>query len=829
MDKLFTPGEAAEIAGGSLFGNSGLAHISIQKISADSRNISNPESTLFVALPGSSQDGTSFIPSLLHQGVRCFIVPETFFPVVSNDGIFIRVKNPLAALQKLAAFHRKKFNYPVVGITGSNGKTIIKEWLFQLLQDERTIVKSPRSYNSQLGVPLSLLQMSGKHNLGIFEAGISQPGEMEALERMIQPEIGIISNLGPPHQENFKSFVEKGTEKLILFKHSKTLIWCADHDDITQMVKKNLNSGTEYFSWSRKGHPADLQVNATVRTEEGWEVKAISKGVNFDFSLRFRDEASLENALHCLAFLVWMGYDAPFIRRGMEGLEPLSMRLEMKKGKNHCTLINDSYSADLSSLTVALDFLKQQNQHPVKSVFLSDILQTGLEPNELYANVGHLLQQAGISKVFCVGNQIPVLKKHFNGKFEVFLGTDDLISYLQKVFISNEAILVKGARVFEFEKVVEALTETIHQTVLEVNLTALGQNFRYFRSKVPAGTKVMAMVKAYSYGSGTHEVANALQFSGANYLCVAYADEGIALKKAGIALPIMVMNPEISAVQSIISNDLEPEIFSFRMLMAVAETISAGVPGSQKPLPIHLKFDTGMHRLGFQPDEVQMVVEILKQNPGLRVASVFSHLAASDEPEKDDFTRKQVKTLISISEALELKLGYPFDRHILNSAGILRFPEYAFEMVRLGIGLYGFSPVEKEKSKIAQVGCLKTVVSQVRLVKAGEPVGYSLMDVSEKERKIAVVAIGYADGIPRSFGNGKGKMWLNGKFAPTVGNICMDMCMLDITGLDAKEGDQVIVFGPAYPVDDFSRDAGMIPYEILTGISHRVKRVYFEE
>ncbi|MFO7829218.1 MAG: bifunctional UDP-N-acetylmuramoyl-tripeptide:D-alanyl-D-alanine ligase/alanine racemase, partial [Bacteroidales bacterium] len=735
---------------------------------------------------------------------------------------FLLVDDTLKALQKLAAAHRKKFNYPVVGITGSNGKTIVKEWLFHLLQGKKNVIRNPKSYNSQVGVPLSVWLMSEMNGLAIFEAGISMPGEMEKLEKIICPDIGMITNIGESHQENFSDYKQKTTEKLKLFEHCKQIIYCKDHSIIHQEIIAGF-SNKKVFTWSEKAD-ADLKILNKSRKEHSTLIEYQFKNQKSNITIPFTDAASVEDAIHVLAVLYAIEIIPEDFQQKFETLPSVAMRLELKKGINNCTVINDSYNSDLNSLSIALNYLEQQNQHSQKTLIISDILQSGKKEEELYHEVAKLLKKYHVDRLVGIGEAISRQEKLFKIPKSIYTSTSDFLNNISKKSFVDEAILLKGARSFHFEKISSVLEEKSHRTVLEINLNAMVHNLNYFRSKLKPGTKIMAMVKALSYGSGTFEIANVLQYQRVDYLGVAFADEGVALREAGIKTPIIVMNPEQNSFDLMIEHQLEPEVYNFLVLNKFGEAVkNAG----EEHYPIHLKLDTGMHRLGFMEHEINQLIDELKEQNSIKVKSVFSHLAASDEDMHDFFTREQVQLFDTMSKKIVKALKYPVLMHIANSAGIERFPEAQLDMVRLGIGLYGISAVNQEQ--LATVSTLKSTVIQVKQVKQDETIGYSRNATAHKDMTIAIVPVGYADGLNRKLGNGRGKLFINGFLVPIVGNVCMDMCMVDITGCNVHEGDEVIVFGKEQSVIDLANTLETIPYEIFTSVSSRVKRVYYQE
>lgn len=790
------------------------------QIVTDSRTLTSPGLSMFIAIKGERHDGHAFIHDLYQHGVRCFLA-ESSYSQFEPDATYLIVNNSLEAFHKIAAYHREKFNIPVIGITGSNGKTIVKEWIYQSLHHQLSVVRSPKSYNSQIGVPLSAWLIEPQHQLAILEAGISLPGEMEKLEKIIQPTIGIFTHLGEPHQENFSSMEEKAAEKMKLFKNCKTLIYCCDHVIIENLLL-NEYQHLEKIGWS-KLQPAFLEVKKILKQGSRISVEYLSKGETGAFEIPFIDEASVENALHVATLLFYLGYSGKFVAEALLNLSPVAMRLELKQGVNQCTIINDSYNSDLGSLSIALDFLLNQRQHTKKTVILSDILQSGHTAQQLYGEVAALINNKGINRFIGIGVDIGKFQQLFSPDSRFFAGTNEFIASLRKGEFVNEAILMKGSRTFQFEKIVSALEEKAHETVLEINLNSMVHNLNYFRSLLKPGTKLVAMVKAFSYGSGSHEIANLLQYHRVDYLAVAFADEGVALREAGITMPIMVMNPEKHSFQQIIRYKLEPEIYSFKVLDEFCKEAEAE---GETDFPVHIKLDTGMHRLGFLENETDLLIEKIKKQQVLKIASVFSHLAGSDEEALDYFTREQIGVFERNSSRITHAFSHKIMRHILNSAGIERFATAQYDMVRLGIGLYGISSAN---NALKQVSRLKTVILQIKEVPANETVGYGRKYKATEKMRIAILPIGYADGIHRILGNGAGKFYVNGKLAPIAGNICMDMCMVDLRGIDAEEGDEVIVFGDEYPITEIASQMRTIPYEVFTSISRRVKRIYYQE
>jgi alanine racemase len=823
----------------------------IRDLLIDSRRLIHPEFCLFVALVSERNNGHKFIEELYEKGVRCFMVSELPRNAELNAS-FILVPDTLAALQELSAYHRRQFDIPVIGITGSNGKTIVKEWLFQLLNRDHRIIRSPKSYNSQIGVPLSVWKMSMNHDLAIFEAGISLPGEMEHLEPIISPTIGIFTNIGHAHDEYFEDQRQKAAEKLKLFTNASILVYCADYTLITDCLHADsAYQNLKTFTWGRH-QKADLRI-VTVTKENGQtRITAEYKAEIFNLIIPFTDEASIENAIHCLSTEIILSSPlschppiafAPLSRYDV--LAAIAMRLELKEAINHCSLINDSYNSDINSLSIALDFLNQQNQHTKKTIILSDILQTGREKGDLYDEIALMLASRKISRIIGIGRDLVKHADKFNMQKAFFATTDEFLAHFPVSSFQNETILLKGARLFEFEKISQILQQKAHETVMEINLDALIHNLNHFRSGLHPGTKTMAMVKAFSYGSGSYEIASVLQFHRVDYLAVAYADEGVELRRAGIHLPIMVMSPEEQSLDTLLKYNLEPEIYNLHILNLLEEAILRNQTTIQQEVSIHIKLDTGMHRLGFAEEELEPLISRLQLNPNLHVQSVFSHLAASEDPDEDIFTNRQIELFTEMSNRITRVLDYSVLLHILNSAGISRFPGAQFNMVRLGIGLYGVGSSAEEQSKLRNVSTLKSVITQIKHIPAGETIGYNRKGKTGKDTLIAIVPVGYADGVSRRLGNGRGNLYIGGKPAPIIGNICMDLMMIDVTELQLhdnhsssvdkqtiagiSEGTEVVIFGDFHPVSELAKEIGTIPYEVLTGISRRVKRIYYYE
>jgi len=802
----------------------------INDILVDSRGLFKPENTLFFALTSKRNDGHKYVGELYQRGLRNFVISNPHFDFAPYpEANFIVVNRCLDALQALATAYRKKFEIPVIGITGSNGKTIIKEWLYQLFSPDRRVIRSPKSYNSQIGVPLSVWQIEKDYQLGIFEAGISEPEEMGRLQPIIRPTIGIFTNIGEAHSENFIHRQQKVGEKLKLFTRVNTLIYCIDQNEVQEVIiRSEILENIRVFTWSRK-QSADLRITEVVKNRKSTRIKGIFRDIEASISIPFIDDASVENAIHCWATMLLFEYTQEVIAQRMLLLTPIAMRLELLEGINSCTVINDSYNSDVNSLAIALDFLNQQAQQRDKTVILSDILQSGKSDVYLYGKISELLKQKDVKRIIGIGSAISRQSEQFTIEKEFFKTTEDFLKGFSFTRFQNEGILLKGARVFEFEQINQALQQKAHETVFEINLNALVHNLNYYRSKINPSTKMMAMVKASSYGYGDFEIANALQFHNVDYLAVAYADEGVELRKSGITIPIMVMNPDEDSFDSILGYNLEPEIYSFRIFNLLEKAIRRNIIPRNQPVKIHVKIDTGMHRLGFDPGEIGEMLEKIKANSRIYVQSIFSHLAASDDPSHHEFTRWQIDLFSKCSDQIIEGIGYPVLRHILNTAGISAFPHAQFEMVRLGIGLYGISPLPEEQENIQNVSTLRSIISQIKTIKKGETIGYNRAGIAQQDITLATIPIGYADGLSRLLSNGRGHLMVSGKLVPVVGNVCMDMCMVDITGLKAAEGDEVIIFGNDRSINDLASEMGTIPYEILTGISKRVKRVYFQE
>ena len=832
----YTVKRIASIVEGELINNSNNDFV-VKDLLFDSRLLVSPENTLFFSLKSHRNDGNKYIKELYDKGVKAFVVEDTISisKIIENnkDAIFIKVDDTLKALQKTAAYHRDNYNIPIIGITGSNGKTIVKEWLYQIIGQTMSATRSPKSYNSQIGVPLSVWQLNDLHDVAIFEAGISRPDEMQNLKEIIKPTIGIFTNIGQAHGKNFENINTKVEEKLKLFTDVETLIYCLEYKEIDDNIKK-LNVNT--FTWSRKDEQADVLIYSVDKNEEKTTIKAIFKNPKSKIqnpksaiSIPFTDDASIEHAIHCWLASLILNINEEHIEEKMQTLSPVAMRMELKSGINNCEVIDDSYNSDFNALTIALDFMNQQHQYKERVVILSDILQSEMKEEELYDKIAQLIKNKGVNFIIGIGEAISRQKDRFDIKKIFYKDTKTFLSDFPIDTFHNQLILLKGARDFGFEKISRLLQEKAHETILEINLNNLVRNMNYYRSKLKRDTKLMVMVKAFAYGSGTFEVSNVLEFHRADYLTVAYADEGIELRRKGINLPIMVMTPEINTFESIIKNNLEPDIYSFRSLSLLEDAIEKLELPRDKKIGIHIKLDTGMHRLGFLPIDIDMLLSRLKNNENIVVKSVFSHLAGSDAQEFDDFTMKQINAFEEMSSKIVASLPYKVLRHILNSAGISRFTDYQYDMVRLGIGVYGVPPCEEDKNKLKNVVSLKTTIVQIKEYEVGETIGYGRKGIVDKKSKVGVVPIGYADGLNRKLGNGAACFYVNGKPAPIIGNVCMDMCMIDLTDIECKEDDTAILFNEEYPIERIAEACETIPYEILTSISHRVKRIYFQE
>lgn len=806
----------------------GTAEAEIAWLLTDSRSLSFAETSLFFALRTKVGDGHKYVPELYRRGVRNFVVGtvpedrERAYP----DANFLLVVSPLKALQRLAERHREEFAVPVVGVTGSNGKTIVKEWLYQLLSPSMHVTRSPRSYNSQIGVPLSVWLTDERTQVGVFEAGISQPGEMAALRAIIQPTIGVMTNLGQAHQENFSTMEEKAQEKVSLFKDAGAVVYCADEPLVADALDRSGYAGKR-LAWTRHGEKtAALQVTAVEKAAAETRVRYAYNGAAGEYALPFTDEASVADSLHCLAVCLLLGLTQEEAARRMARLEPVAMRLEVMQGVRGCTVVDDAYNSDVTSLDIALDFLNRRPEQAghSRTVILSDILQTGESGDRLYRKVNEMLELRGVERLIGVGPQISAAHSLFSMKKTFFPSVAALTESGLLDTLHDEIVLVKGARKFCFEQITAALSLKVHETTLEVNLEALAENLNHYRKYLAPGTKITCMVKASGYGAGSVEIAKTLQDRGVDYMAVAVADEGAVLRRAGITSGIMVMNPELTSFGTLFEYDLEPEVYSFKLLEAL---IAAAQRQGIQDFPIHIKLDTGMHRLGFDPkNDIPALTDRLLHQTAVAPRSVFSHFVGSDSPDFDEFSARQFAVFDEASRALQKAFPDKILRHICNTAGIARFPERHLDMVRLGLGLYGIDPIDNHR--LHNVTTLRSTILQIHDVPAGDSVGYSRRTFLTRPSRVAAVPIGYADGLNRRLGNGNGYCLVNGKKAPYAGNICMDVCMIDVTDIDCREGDPVEIFGDNLPVTELSDQLGTIPYEVLTGVSERVKRVYFQ-
>lgn len=786
--------------------------ITILDISIDSRSLRNVSHTLFFALKGIHHNAHDYLADLYEKGVRYFVVSEKV--LLPNDAVLFLVDNTLNALQAFVSFYRKRYHFPVIGITGSNGKTIVKEWLNQLLSPFYNIIKNPKSYNSQVGVPLSVVAINEEHNLGIFEAGISQPNEMIRLQGIIQPTIGVLTNIGSAHNEGFSSKEEKLQEKLLLFKDAEVLI-----SEKTDLINQYKPTNVSWFNWS---FTKDSDV---VFTKNDHELVVSYAGQQFYISLPFSDLASVENICTCVTTLLYLKIDVDYVQQAVSKLHAVQMRLQVKKGANDCLIIDDSYSSDYQSLKIALDFLEQQKTHSQKTVILSDIFQSGFTPEVLYDKVGQLLNQNHVTRVIGIGSKITAYLTNVH-QFQSYPDTETFLNDFNLKSFRNETLLIKGSRSFEFEKIVAELEEKTHETVLEINLDAISHNLNYYKAKLKPATKVMVMVKAFGYGNGSYEIAKLLAHHQVDYLGVAFTDEGVELRKAGIKIPIIVMNPENSAFSTMIAYQLEPEIYNLKELNAF---LKIAENHNLYQYPVHLKLNTGMNRLGFTSSNFDELVAVLNHTNLIQISSIFSHLATSDMPEENAFTLHQINTFNDWATRLKSELNRKPILHILNTSGIYNFSEHQLDMVRVGIGLYGVGNNEIENQQLQNVATLKTIILQINEINKGESVGYGRRYVAETTKKIATIPIGYADGIRRSYGNEIGYILVNGVKAPIVGSVCMDMLMADVSNCQATVGDEVIVFGDELRITEVAKLWNTIPYEVMTAISQRVKRIFYKE
>jgi len=814
--------ELAGITGGTLTGPGTPV---VSDILTDSRIFTYSEGLAFFAIRGPNHDGHNFIARLAEGGLKIFVadhVPADFR--IPGTCSFILVRDTIEALQLLAKHIREQFKGRVIAVTGSTGKTIVKEWLSDVMGASLPVIRSPKSYNSQLGVPLSVIKLNEGYNTGIFEAGISKPGEMARLESIIKPDTGVITNIGEAHSENFRDLRQKAAEKLELFRNCTTIIYCSDYEVLNDLIRKKTElKDRNMIDWSFDRKKAFCKVKSTRQSDDITMLELDYNGKIYKFGISLHDRASVENAITVAVTCLACGINPDLIGKGLKNLVPVAMRMEIKTGINGCTIIADYYNSDPGSLGMAVEYLVTQ-QARKKALILSDFIQSGRNEPELYGEVADLLKRKGVDRFVGIGEALLRNKNQFSGNCSFYRTTDEFLSNYSFIDLVDEAVLIKGARIFEFEKISRRLEQQVHQTVLEISLDAIAHNLNTYRQIINPGTRIMAMVKAFAYGAGAAETASLLEYHRIDYLAVAIADEGADLRRAGVALPVVVMNPEPAAFDLMIKYSLEPEIYNLRMLRLFSEAASRH---GLLQFPVHIKIDSGMHRLGFMEDQLEELIKEINSAEGIKVASVFSHLSASEDPSLDSFTRKQAELFLRMTDRIREATGQNFLRHILNSAGIVRFPEYQFEMVRPGIGLYGINTVPGINLKPS--GRYLTRISQVKKIPAGDPVGYGCTDKSGSDRIIAILPVGYADGLDRRLGNRKGSLFIKGKKVPIVGNICMDMCMADVTGLDAREGDDAEIFGMNISVDEVAVNAGTIPYEILTSIPSRVKRVFYRD
>lgn len=815
-----TASELASLSGGRLYGDPGLT---VTGIMTDSRSSGAGHDVLFIALRGPNHDGHSFIKQLYGRGVRLFLVdtlPSGYGEMTGAS--FVETGDTLVALQKLAAWRRNDFHGRVIAVTGSAGKTVVKEWLAETLGTGKRVIRSPKSYNSQVGVSLSLMNIDDRYDVAVIEAGISKPGEMERLARIIRPDTLIITNIGDAHGENFAGRETIAAEKLRLAAGTGLLVYNADDEIVRNEVRHNYSSIPSY-TWSIAGTDAALRVQLQNRPGEGQLLKCTTDNRSFDVLIPFADRASAENAVSVIACCLAEGMEPPGITGAVSALPPVAMRMEVKKGINRCTLIEDYYNSDPGSLVMALDFLRNHARGRT-TLILSDFRQIKGDEKQLYESVANAVMLAGIDRFIGIGEALSGQKESFRPGSQFYGSTTEFVDTFRSYAFHDETILIKGARVFGFERISNLLVQQLHQTRLEISMNAVVHNLNEFRRILRPGTGIMAMVKAFAYGAGSAEIASLLEYNHVSYFAVAYADEGVALREAGITTPVMVMNPDESVMDLVIRHNLEPEIYSMESYRAFVR--SAKKHGLVN-YPVHLKIDTGMHRLGFNSGEAELIGKMIAGDQYAMVVSVLSHLAASEDPGHDDFTHLQASRLITAAARLKETLGYGFRLHLLNSAGICRFPEYQFDMVRIGIGLYGIGNYSGVDLK--HTGRFVTTVSQVRMVPAGDPVSYGCTGASGHDREIAVVPVGYADGLRRVLGNGRGVLFIKESRVPIVGSVCMDMCMADVTGLGVKAGDEAEVFGNNITIEEMALQCDTIPYEVLTTIPARVRRIWVNE
>ncbi|MCA1757575.1 MAG: bifunctional UDP-N-acetylmuramoyl-tripeptide:D-alanyl-D-alanine ligase/alanine racemase [Bacteroidales bacterium] len=819
-----TTADIASITGGKLFGR---GDIMISHLITDSRNISltGPD-TLFIAIRGDRNDGHEYISGLIQRGVRSFLVTEAPAEPDSGDygeSAFIVTDDSVKALQDIALFSRDNYPGGMIAVTGSAGKTIVKEWLAEVISHFSSVDRSPRSYNSQTGVPLSLTRIDKGSRYAVIEAGISRPGEMARLARIIRPETGIFTNIGDAHQENFSSMEEKCREKSLLFRSCRLIVVCAGHELVNRvLLSDKLMEGKNIFRWSiSREIKGDIYIIPEREDDNGIWCSVLWKRRSYELNIPFRDRASVENAMAVVAASAALGFDPERVAGIVKGLSPVAMRMEKRKGINNCVVIGDYYNSDPGSLTIALDHLRIQ-PYDKKSLIVSDLLQSGREPGELAKEIVRQCERAGVSRIICVGEALGSARDHFPAGTMFFTDSRSLVSWFRPHYFRDEAILIKGARIFGFEEVSRLLEQQVHTTRLEINLARVLENLNYYRSLLKPGTRVMAMIKAFAYGAGPGDMADWLNHNGIDFLTVAYTDEGVDLRRAGVNGRIVVMSPDPGSFRVLPEFSLEPELYSLQMIQLFLDEAARNALADY---PVHLKLDTGMHRLGVEEKELQMVAELLVNNRNVKLASVFSHLGSADRPDHDHLTLMQAASFQRMTQLLQEKVGYGFLSHLLNSAGIERFPQFQYDMVRIGIGLYtdrdGGDPVTEPVVRF------RSEVTQVKRVSATEGIGYGFTDAAQHDRTIAVVPVGYADGLPRMLGEGMGMVAVAGVRVPLTGRICMDMCMIDVTGMEVAPGDEVEIFGNTISLKEMAANCDTIPHEILTGIPPRVKRVFY--
>ncbi len=817
-----------EVTGGQIVDEDAI----VSQLLTDSRSLTQPEATIFFALRTDAGDGHNYIPDLYSKGVRNFVVGSDYYALPECAGAnYIAVDSPLDALQTLATFHRRRFReLPVIGITGSRGKTTVKEWLYQLLKDDYRIVRSPRSYNSQIGVPLSLWDIDNNTDLAIIEAGISTTGEMDNLQTMIRPTIGIITNLGSEHNDGFASMEQKAQEKAKFLFNCESVVYCADDPLVTHTIAPLVESDVAMgMSWSRNHCEAPLQVEGTDRNEKEITIRYNYKDETSTVTIPFTADRDLDNAITCLAVLLLLGMDRDLIAQRMSQLTPVGTRLNVIEGVNNCTVIVDSYTSDYNSLTPALNFMTRRAGNRPCTIILSDLATESYSGDELYIRVSELLKTKRVNRLMGIGKEMCRYRQYFDGvpQARFYNDTQEFMGDFAKGDFADETILIKGDPRFGFSQIIDLLEAKQHMTVMEVDLNALAHNFKFFKSLIKPGTKTIGMVKASGYGAGSYEIAKTLQDCGCDYLAVAVHDEGVELRKASITMPVIVLNPNGVNYKAMFQYRLEPELYSLEM---ARDIIKEGKRYGVKDFPVHIKIDTGMHRLGFTREQLPQLIELLKSQDIIKPASVFSHLCVADVPEEDAYTQSQFDYFDACCEELQRPFDHYIMRHILNTSGTVRFPERQYDMVRIGIGLYGIRTLADDSEKaLKPVSALRSIIISIKEWPAGTTIGYGRRGVLERDSRIATVTIGYADGFDRHFGNGAVSLWVNGTLCPTVGTVCMDAIMIDVTDATCKVGDTVEIFGEHVPIEQLSEARDTIPYEILTSVSPRVKRVYYRE